>query len=74
MLTLFTKHKAYLRNPNDWAFNRMEEQKTGKKIDYLTLKTDQIALTAAWSAMVLSGGARLAYCLVNHVGFWDFLV
>lgn len=64
---------AFLRNPSDWQYNRMEEQKLGTKVDYLTLKTDQIALTAIWSTIVISGVSRLAYSLVNHVNFWAFL-
>lgn len=64
---------AYLRNPNDWAYDRMEEQKRGIKVDYLTLKKDKIALTLAWSAIVISASARLVYSLVNHENFWAFV-
>ena len=64
---------AYLRNPNDWAFNRFEEQKTGKKVDYFAIKPDQIVLTLVWSAIVIAAASRAAYCLANQESFWAFV-
>ena len=64
---------AYLRNPNDWAYDRMEEQKTGRKVDYLTLQKDKVALTLVWTAIVLSSAARLVYSLLNGENFWAFV-
>lgn len=64
---------AYLRNPSDWAYNRMEEEKFGKKFDYLTLKTDQIALTLVWSLIVVSGAGRAVFSFTQHENFWAFL-
>jgi len=34
---------AFLRNEQDWAFNRMEEQKRGFKIDYYTINPKDIS-------------------------------
>jgi len=64
---------AYLRNPSDWQYNRLEEERTGLKRDYLTLKTDQIALTLVWSAIVISGVSRLAYALIYQEPYWSFI-
>lgn len=64
---------AYLRNPSDWAYDRMEEQKFGIKIDYLTLKTDKVVLTLVWSAIVFFLGGRAVYSLYFHEDFWSFL-
>lgn len=43
---------AYLRNPNDWAVDKLEEKRTGRKPDYTTLKQSKIALSALWSGVV----------------------
>jgi hypothetical protein len=43
---------AYLRNPNDWAVDKLEEKRTGRKPDYTTLKQSKIALSALWSGLV----------------------
>lgn len=57
---------AYLANPNDWAYNRMQ----GYKMNYLTLKKKQIALTVVWSVLILSLGARGIYCAQMGENFW----
>jgi hypothetical protein len=44
---------AYLRNPNDWATNRMQEDSKGIKVDYVTINQKQIILTVVWSAIVV---------------------
>jgi hypothetical protein len=60
---------AYLQNPNDWAFNRMEEQKKGVKYDYVTLEAKQVVLVAVWSTIVLGFISRAVYASVNDVKF-----
>ena len=64
---------AYLRNPQDWQFLRVESEKRGIKYDYTTLKTDQIVLTSTWSLIVASLAARAAYCLSTGDFFWSIL-
>lgn len=60
---------AYLQNPNDWAFNRMEEQKRGVKYDYVTLEAKQVVLVLAWSSVVFAFVGRGVYSISNGVGF-----
>jgi len=60
---------AYLRNPNDWAYYRME----GVKVDYLTLRTKDIALTLVWSILILTLAGRGVYCLETGENFWAIL-
>jgi hypothetical protein len=59
----------YLQNPQDWAYNRMEEQKKGVRYDYVTLNSKQIVLVVSWSAVVAAVIARIVYSTVNHEGF-----
>jgi hypothetical protein len=40
-------------DPQDWAANRMEEQTRDFKVDYVTLKPTKVALTVAWSFVML---------------------
>merc|ERR1719203_288494 len=49
---------AYLANPNDWAYNRFQEQEKGFKVDYVTLNEAQILLTTVWGSVVVLLGAR----------------
>ena len=60
---------AYLQNPNDWAYNRLN----GYKIDYLTLKTKQLALNLVWAAGILTLLGRGAYCAATGDYYWDIL-
>lgn len=62
------------RNAQDWAFMRMESERKGFKIDYVTLKAKQIVLTLTWSALVIASVSRLAYSLNAGENFWQFLV
>jgi hypothetical protein len=64
---------AYLRNPADWTYMRMESEKKGFKIDYVKLDQKSIVLTIVWSALVSAVVGRVAYCLVVQEQFWDFL-
>ena len=64
---------AYLRNPNDWAFDRMEFKRRGYKIDYLTLKPKKIVLTSVWSAIVVSVVGRIIYAISMEESFYAFM-
>jgi hypothetical protein len=60
---------AYLRNPQDWQYNRLESQKRGIEVDYVTVNTNQVALVIVWSLIVFASIGRLGYSIVNGVGF-----
>jgi hypothetical protein len=40
---------AKLNNAADWAYQKLEEKKTGKKVDYTVLNTKDAALTIVWA-------------------------
>lgn len=63
----------YLANPNDWAYNRFEEEKKGIKYDYVTLRTKDIALTVTWGSFITFLIGRLVYSIVTGIYFWGFL-
>lgn len=65
---------AYLRNPSDWQYMRMESTRRGIKVDYAKLDKQAIVLTTVWSAVVLSIVGRVGYCVVVGESFWAFLV
>jgi hypothetical protein len=62
---------AYLRNPADWTYQRMEDTKRGfeKKRDYVTIRINEIALVAVWSVIVVALVGRLIYSIANGVDF-----
>lgn len=64
---------AYLRNPNDWAVNRIQEQRTGKNIDYWTLRPKELILVSVWSLVVVGVLGRITVSLLEGQGFYDFL-
>ena len=53
---------AKLNNAADWAYQKLEEKKTGKKVDYTVLKKKDAALTIIWALgitpLVLSSVAQ----------------
>jgi hypothetical protein len=64
---------AYMENPNDWAFNRLYSERTGIKIDYVTLKQGEVAKVLVWAGIVFFFCFR---CFIEFSGtgdFWDFL-
>jgi hypothetical protein len=64
---------AYLENPNDWAYNRMYSEKTGIKVDYVSLKTEELVKTLVWSGIVAFFVSRVFVEFSGTGGFWDFL-
>jgi hypothetical protein len=62
---------AYLRNPADWTYQRMEDTKRGieKKRDYVTIRTNEIVLVMVWSVIVVALVGRLIYSITNGVDF-----
>ncbi len=64
---------AYLRNPNDWAYQRFESQRKGVKVNYWDIKPKELGLVFVWSTVVLSVVGRGAYAISEGVGFYDFL-
>jgi hypothetical protein len=55
---------AYLRNPQDWMYNRMESTKKGFTIDYTKLEIKDIVLVSVWSITVISIIGRIAYSAI----------
>lgn len=62
---------AYLRNPPDWQYQRMEDMKNGyeKQRDYVTIQVKDIVLVLTWSTIVVAVIARLIYSITNGVDF-----
>ena len=58
---------AYLQNPNDYALQKLEEKRTGVKYDYANanMSGGDLALTAAWTGVLLSVVARVLYVSQN---------
>jgi hypothetical protein len=64
---------AYFENANDWAYNRMYTEKTGIKIDYVTLRQGEVIKTLTWAGIVFFFVFRLFIEFSGIGGFWDFL-
>jgi hypothetical protein len=62
---------AYLANPSDWAYNRIETEKSGgkKKPDYTVLDSKKLTLTLVWSTIVLSLAGRAIYSITTGEPF-----
>ena len=63
---------CYLRNPQDWTFNRFEEDKRGIKYDYWTFKPGEAVKVVVWSVVVVSFFGRFAYSLATGDDFYTF--
>jgi hypothetical protein len=63
---------AYLRNPNDWAMDRMYAEKRGIKVDYVTLDPKALTLTLVWSSIVFAVIGRIIVAVTTGVNFWAF--
>ena len=62
---------AYLRNPPDWQYQRMEDMKNGyeRQRDYVTIQVKDIILVLTWSAIVVAVVGRVIYSVTNGVDF-----
>jgi hypothetical protein len=60
---------AYLRNPQDWQFARLEDKKRGEQRDYVTVKSQDVVLVLVWSSIVSAVVGRAIYSIVNGVDF-----
>jgi hypothetical protein len=60
---------AYLENPNDWAYNRLN----GYDADYLSLEPKKIALTIVWGTFITTFMGRAALCFITGDYFWNFI-
>ena len=58
-------------NMQDWAFERLEAEKAGRKIDYVKLDQKQIALTLVWSAGISLLIGRALYVAVTGDSYND---
>lgn len=66
---------AYLENPNDWAYQYLQEQKGGYKKDYVGggLDLKSLVLKGVWTTLLLGLAARGVYCYNTGEYFYDFL-
>lgn len=60
---------AYLNNPNDWAFGRLEQKKRGIKYDYVTLDQKQVVLVTVWSLLIGFFIGRGIYSYIFNVPY-----
>jgi hypothetical protein len=60
-------------DPNDWAFQRFEDEKKGVVRDYTTVNPAQLALTSVWAGIVFAGIGRSIVSLSSGIPFWSFL-
>jgi hypothetical protein len=56
---------AYLRNPPDWTYVRMEDQKRGFVRDYVTLKPLEVGKVIVWSTIVFALVGRAIYAITT---------
>jgi hypothetical protein len=56
---------AYLRNPPDWTYIRMQDQKKGYKRDYVTLSPIAVAKVLVWSTIVFGLAGRAIYAITT---------
>lgn len=68
-MTAQAEMDAYLANPNDWAYNRLN----GYNVDYLSINQKQLTLNLVWSALILTLLARGAYCSIAGEYYWSFI-
>jgi hypothetical protein len=60
-------------DPNDWAFNRFEDQKRGVVRNYTTIDSTQLTLTLIWSVIVFFMIGRTVVSFSYETPFWSFL-
>jgi hypothetical protein len=63
---------AYLRNPQDWMYSRMESQRKGYEINYTTISPKDVALVTIWSGVVGLVVVRVIFSLGTGENFWAF--
>jgi hypothetical protein len=68
-MTAQAEMDAYLKNPNDWAYNRLK----GYNVDYLAINQKQLTLTLVWSAIILILLSRGAYCIATGENYWEII-
>jgi hypothetical protein len=54
---------AYLRSPNDWALQKVEEKNGAPKFDYANANMDMqdLVLTGVWTSILLTFVGRIVY-------------
>jgi len=68
---------AYLDNPNDWAYQYLQEQKNGvPKKDYVNGNMDSksLVLTGTWSVLLVGLIVRGVFCYNTGENFYAFLI
>lgn len=56
-------------NAQDWAFERMEADRAGRKIDYVKLEPKAVTLRLVWSSVVFALVGRAIYSGVTGESF-----
>jgi hypothetical protein len=59
-------------DPGDWAYYRMDEERKGFKMDYVTIDKNQIALSAVWAVAVAAIASRVVYAAIHGEDFYAF--
>lgn len=54
---------AYIRNPNDWALQKIEESRGAPKLDYANVNMNvvDLILTLGWASILLAFASRVIY-------------
>jgi hypothetical protein len=68
-MTAQAEMDAYLANPNDWAYNRLN----GYNVDYLSIDQKQLNLNLIWAVFIVSLLSRAAFCALTGVYYWSFI-
>jgi hypothetical protein len=67
------KRNAFNPDPNDWAYQRYEDEKRGIVRDYASIDSKQLSLTLTWAAVVFASIGRSVFSLSTDTPFWSFL-
>lgn len=56
----------YFENAQDWAFERYEAERTGRKLDYVTINQQQVVLSSVWAGIVVWYSNYLFHVLIDR--------
>jgi hypothetical protein len=68
-ISLTVLFSSWPSDPPDWAYNRMEEEKKGIKIDYTKLDSKTAIKTVVWSVIVVGLVGRTIYSITTGESF-----
>lgn len=77
LIRIVAYHPSYAihfnQDPNDWAYQRYEDEKRGVVRDYTSIDSKQLSLTLIWAAVVFASIGRSVFSLSTDTPFWSFL-